>query len=92
MFTALRRAALAFIFITVLLDMLAIGVSVPVLPKLFQSFVADTGQTAEISGYSVTLWALMQFLFAPVQGSLSDRFGRRPLILASNFGLGLDYI
>jgi MFS transporter, DHA1 family, tetracycline resistance protein len=92
MSAAPRRATLAFIFITVLLDMLALGVTVPIQPALFQSFIGDTARTAELYGLSVTVWALMQFLFSPVQGALSDRFGRRPVILASNFGLGCDYI
>jgi MFS transporter, DHA1 family, tetracycline resistance protein len=87
-----RRATLVFIFITVLLDMVALGAAVPVLPKLFESFVGDTARGAQLYGYSVTLWALMQFVCSPVHGALSDRFGRRPLILGSNFGLGLDYI
>jgi DHA1 family tetracycline resistance protein-like MFS transporter len=88
-----RRAAFAFVFITVVLDMLAIGIIIPVLPKLIESFVGgDTAHAATVYGYFGTAWALMQFLFSPVQGSLSDRFGRRPVILLSNFGLGLDYV
>jgi DHA1 family tetracycline resistance protein-like MFS transporter len=88
-----RRAAFIFVFITVLLDMLAIGIIVPVLPKLVVDFLAgDTARAAEIYGVFGTAWALMQFLFSPVHGALSDRFGRRPVILISNFGLGLDYI
>jgi MFS transporter, DHA1 family, tetracycline resistance protein len=90
---AVRRAAFAFVFITVLLDMLALGMIVPVLPRLVVDFMGgDTAQAAEIYGAFGTVWALMQFFFAPVQGALSDRFGRRPVILMSNFGLGLDYI
>ncbi|MBI3514404.1 MAG: TCR/Tet family MFS transporter, partial [Proteobacteria bacterium] len=92
-FAAPRRAALAFIFVTVLLDMLAIGLIIPVLPKLVVVFQAgDVASAAEIFGLFGTAWALMQFVFAPVQGALSDRFGRRPVILLSNLGLGLDYI
>src|SRR6202045_1587418 len=88
-----RRAALAFIFITVVLDMLTLGMIVPVLPKLVQDFLhGDTARAAEIFGLFATVWAAMQFLFSPVLGALSDRFGRRPIILLSNFGLGLDYI
>src|SRR6476620_3532095 len=89
----LRRAAFAFIFITVLLDMLAIGIVVPVLPKLILDFVGgDAVRGADYLGLFGTAWALMQFLFSPALGALSDRFGRRPVILISNFGLGLDYI
>jgi DHA1 family tetracycline resistance protein-like MFS transporter len=88
-----RRAGFIFIFITVLLDMLAIGMIVPVLPKLVVDFLAgDTARAAAVYGLFGTVWALMQFLFSPIQGALSDRIGRRPVILASNIGLGLDYI
>src|SRR5262249_2204754 len=88
-----RRAAFAFVFVTVLLDMLALGMVIPVLPKLIESFLAgDTARASKFVGLFSSVWALMQFLFSPVQGALSDRFGRRPLILVSNFGLGLDYV
>jgi len=88
-----RRAAIVFIFITVLLDMLAVGIIIPVLPSLVLGFVGgDAKRTAEMLGLFGTVWALMQFLFSPVQGALSDRFGRRPVILLSNLGLGADYI
>ena len=87
------RAAFVFIFITVLLDMLALGIIIPVLPRLVVDFLAgDASRSAEILGIFGTAWALMQFLFSPTLGALSDRFGRRPLILASNIGLGLDYV
>lgn len=88
-----RRGAVAFIFVTILLDMLALGLIMPILPKLIESFVAnDTAQAARIFGLFGTAWALMQFVFSPVLGSLSDRFGRRPVILLSNFGLAADYV
>src|SRR5260370_6858236 len=88
-----RRAAFIFVFITVLLDMLALGIIVPVLPKLVVDFLAgDNARAAEIYGIFGTVAALMQFLFSPLHGVLSDRFGRRPLILLSNFVLALDYI
>lgn len=88
-----RRATLAFIFVTVALDMLALGMIAPVLPKLVEDFVAgNTARAAEIYGLFGTVWALMQFVFSPVLGALSDRYGRRSVILLSNFGLGLDYI
>src|SRR4051812_43859117 len=73
--------------------MFAIGVIMPVLPKLVESFVNnDTANAARIFGLFGTVWALMQFLFSPLLGSLSDRFGRRPVVLASNFGLAADYV
>src|ERR1700754_2429808 len=91
--TAPRGAAVAFIFITILLDMMALGVVIPVLPKLIEGFVDnDTASAARIFGLFGTGWALMQFLFSPVLGGLSDRFGRRPVVLLSNFGLSADYV
>jgi MFS transporter, DHA1 family, tetracycline resistance protein len=88
-----RQAAFVFILVTVLLDMLALGMIVPILPRLVIDFVhGDHVLAADVYGWFGSVWALMQFLCSPVQGSLSDRFGRRPVILASNIGLGLDYI
>jgi len=88
-----RDTTLSFIFVAVVLDVLALGIIIPVLPKLVERFMdGDTAQAAAIYGLFGTVWALMQFVFSPVLGARSDRFGRRPLILLSNFGLGLDYI
>lgn len=87
------RAAFAFIFITVALDMLALGIMAPVLPKLVVTFEGgDVAHAARIVGLFGFVWAGMQFLASPVVGALSDRFGRRPVVLLSNFGLGLDYL
>ena len=91
--TTPRQAAFAFIFATVLLDMLSLGVIIPVLPKLVVDFMGgDTEAAAKVFGIFGTAWALMQFVFSPVQGALSDRFGRRAVILVSNLGIGLDYV
>src|SRR6516164_7678420 len=88
-----RTATTIFIFITVALDVLALGVVIPVLPKLIEQFLGgNTARAAEINGGFSTAWALMQFIFAPVLGALSDRYGRRPVILISCLGLGLDYL
>ncbi len=88
-----RRAAAAFIFLTVTLDMLALGMIAPVLPRLIIDFLhGNEVSTSQMIGVFGTLFAAMQFVFSPVLGSLSDRFGRRPIVLLSNFGLGLDYI
>ncbi|MDH4458529.1 MAG: TCR/Tet family MFS transporter [Nevskia sp.] len=88
-----RRAALIFIFITVVIDVLAFGLIIPVLPRLIAEFRGgDTAYAAETYGVFATAWALMQFLFSPLLGALSDRWGRRPVILISCFGLGLDYV
>jgi MFS transporter, DHA1 family, tetracycline resistance protein len=87
------RAAFGFIFVTVLLDMMALGVVIPVLPKLVESFLNnDTAAAARWFGLFGTVWALMQFVFSPLFGALSDRFGRRPIVLMSNFGLAVDYV
>jgi DHA1 family tetracycline resistance protein-like MFS transporter len=89
----MRRAAIAFVMITITLDILALAIVIPVLPRLVLSFEGGSAvSAAHVLGVFGTAWALMQFLFSPVQGALSDRFGRRPVILASNFGLGFDYI
>ncbi len=88
-----RPAALAFIFALVVVDVIAMGVVIPVLPKLVETFKGgDTAAAAEVYGVFGTAWALMQFLSMPVLGALSDRYGRRPVILVSCFGLGCDYV
>ena len=88
-----RQAAIVFIFVTVTLDMLALGLIAPVLPKLILDFLGgNTTSAASWLGWFGTIFAVMQFVFSPVIGVLSDRFGRRPIILLSNLGLGLDYI
>ncbi len=87
------KAAFMFIFVTVALDMIALGVMIPVLPKLIVAFKGgDFGKASRAVGYFGIAWAFMQFMFQPVLGALADRFGRRPVILLSNIGLGLDYI
>ena len=89
----MRKAAMAFILVTVVIDMLAFGLIIPVLPLLVQGFVGgDPVRGAEIYGIFGTAWAIMQFLFSPLQGALSDRFGRRTVILISCTGLGLDFL
>ena len=87
-----RSAALGFIFITLLLDVLGIGIIVPVLPKLVETlFGGDSEKAAYIYGPMVASYCIMQFLCSPILGRLSDRFGRRPVILFALLGSGLDY-
>ena len=88
-----QRRALAFIFCTVALDVLALGMMIPVLPRIVLDFMADdTAGAALVFGLFSTVWALMQFIFSPLLGVMSDRYGRRPVILISCLGLGLDYV
>jgi DHA1 family tetracycline resistance protein-like MFS transporter len=88
-----RKAAVVFIFVTVTLDILAMGLTIPVLPRLILDFLGgNMKEAADWNGWFGLVFATMQFLFSPVLGVLSDRFGRRPVILLSNLGLGLDYI
>jgi DHA1 family tetracycline resistance protein-like MFS transporter len=85
--------AVAFVFATVFLDMLAFGIVAPVLPKLVLSFTGeDTARAAAIFGVFGTAFALMQFVCSPLFGVVSDRYGRRPVIVLSNLGLGLDFV
>ena len=87
-----RRAATTFIFVTVLIDMLTFGMIGPVLPKLIAGFVSNNyASAAEIIGLFATAWAIMQFFCSPLLGMLSDRVGRRPVILISNAVTVVDY-
>jgi len=88
-----HKAAITFILVTVTLDILAMGLIIPVLPKLILDFLGgEMTDAAKWSARFAVVFALMQFFCSPILGVLSDRFGRRPIILLSNLGLGLDYI
>lgn len=88
-----RSAALGFIFTTLLLDTIGFGLVIPVFPKLIQQLEhCDLSKASQYGGLLATCYAIMQFLFAPVLGNLSDRFGRRPVLLFSLLGFGLDYM
>ena len=88
-----RNAAVIFVFVTVAIDMLAFGIIIPVLPHLIVQLIGGSIAKAAVwqSAFG-TLFMLMQFVFSPIQGALSDRFGRRAVILISCFGLGIDFI
>ena len=88
-----RKAALGFIFVTLLIDVTGLGIIIPVLPKLISELIhGNLSQASAIGGWLTFAYAIMQFLFAPVLGNLSDRFGRRPVLLFSLLGFGVDYI
>jgi len=88
-----RQAALSFIFITLLLDVIGLGIIIPVLPTLITELIGGTiSQAARYGGWLLFAYAVVQFIFAPVLGGLSDRFGRRPVLLGSLLGFGIDYV
>ncbi len=86
-------AALGFIFITILIDVIGIGIIIPIVPKLIEQLLhLEISEASKYGGWLLFSFALMQFLFSPILGGLSDQYGRRPILLLSLFGLGLDYI
>lgn len=94
-----RQAAVLFIFFTALMDVTALGLMIPVLPNLIKHFVGGglndalaTARAADVTRYFTLTWGMMQFFVGPVMGMISDRFGRRPVLLISIFGLGIDYL
>ncbi|HRH02497.1 MAG TPA: TCR/Tet family MFS transporter [Bacteroidia bacterium] len=88
-----KQAAVGFIFITLLIDVIGFGIIIPVLPKLIQQMIGgNLSEAAVYGGWLMFAYSVMQFVFAPVLGGLSDHFGRRPILLFSLFGLGIDYI
>jgi DHA1 family tetracycline resistance protein-like MFS transporter len=87
-----RQAAVRFIFVTILLDAAGLGVLIPVLPDVLRRFSADPSFVSEWFGYFIGVYAFMQFAASPVLGSLSDRFGRRPILLSSLLGAAVDYL
>jgi MFS transporter, DHA1 family, tetracycline resistance protein len=88
-----RQAAVGFIFVTLLIDTIGIGIIVPVLPKLIVELInGDLSEASRYGGWLMFTYSAMQFLFSPVMGNLGDHFGRRPVLLASLFGMGVDYL
>jgi DHA1 family tetracycline resistance protein-like MFS transporter len=88
-----KKAAMGFIFLTLLLDITGIGIIIPVLPKLIEELIhGSISQAALYGGWLTLAYALMQFIFSPFIGNLSDKYGRRPVLLFSLLGFGIDYI
>ncbi|OEK04915.1 TCR/Tet family MFS transporter [Roseivirga misakiensis] len=89
-----RTPALGFILFTVLLDVIGIGIIIPIIPDLLMNElgVPTTGEASRIGGFLISIYAIVQFFFAPILGGLSDQYGRRPVILIALFGLTVDYL
>jgi len=88
-----RTAAIGFIFVTLLIDTIGFGVIIPVLPDLIKELTGGTtSEASRVGGWLLFAFAIVQFIFAPILGGLSDQFGRRPILLGSLFGFGIDYI
>ena len=88
-----KQAAIGFIFITLLIDVIGLGIIIPVIPQLIMDLTnLGESEAAPIGGWLLTTYAVVQFFCAPIIGGLSDRFGRRPVLLASLLGFGLDYL
>lgn len=91
--SARSKASLGFIFTTVLIDVIGLGIIIPVVPSLIEKLIdGGISEASKYGGWLMFSYAIMQFFFAPVLGELSDRLGRRPVLLVALFGLGLDYI
>ncbi|HWY37530.1 MAG TPA: MFS transporter, partial [Bacteroidia bacterium] len=88
-----KQAALGFIFVTLLVDVMGFGIIIPVLPQLIQHLIHGTiSEAAPYAGWLAFAYASMQFFFSPVIGNLSDKYGRRPVLLCSLLGFGVDYL
>jgi DHA1 family tetracycline resistance protein-like MFS transporter len=91
--TVKKNNALIFIFITILVDVIGLGIIIPVVPKLIENLTGEgLSEASRYGGWLMFSFAAMQFLFSPIMGGLSDKFGRRPVLLLSLFGLGVDYV
>ena len=88
-----RKAALGFIFITVLIDVIGFGIIIPVIPKLIAELTGGSiSEAAKYGGWLMFAFSIMQFIFAPILGGLSDKFGRRPVLLLALLGLSIDCV
>lgn len=89
-----KKAAVGFIFITILIDVIGLGLIIPVVPKLIEELLhnGSTSLAANYGGWLTFSYAIMQFAVSPILGNLSDQYGRRPILLFSLFGFGIDYL
>ena len=88
-----RKAAVGFIFITLLIDVTGFGIIIPVIPKLIAELIHGTmSDASRYGGWLMFTYSVMQFVCSPIMGNLSDHFGRRPVLLCAIFGLGVDYL
>src|SRR5262245_60964335 len=87
-----RKAATAFIFITACLDVFAMGIVSPVLPTIIKDFTGSSADAGLWNGVLLAAWGVMQFVGSPIMGSLSDAYGRRPVILISTAGLAANWL
>ena len=88
-----RNAAIGFIFVTILIDVIGFGIIIPVMPDLISQLKhVETNTAATYGSWLMSAYALTQFIFAPIIGGLSDRYGRRKILLLSLFGFAIDYI
>lgn len=88
-----RKAAVNFVFVTILIDVVGFGIIIPVLPQLLADMnQIDVNEASTYGGYLLTAFAVAQFLFSPIMGSLSDQYGRRPILLFSLLGFSIDYL
>lgn len=91
-FAQSRKASLPFIFFTIFLDALGLGILIPILPDVIRRFSSDPYFVNQYFGYFISIYALVQFFASPMQGALADKFGRRPVLLVSLFGASVDYL
>jgi DHA1 family tetracycline resistance protein-like MFS transporter len=91
--TTSRKAAVGFIFITLLIDVMGWGLIIPVMPSLIAQLKhIPVNEASPYGAWLISVYAITQFVFAPVIGNLSDKYGRRPVLLCSVFGFGIDYL